>query len=90
MKKSKTTNRNLWSTTEDKVLVELVKTSKNISQAMGFASTQLGRTKGACYQRYDKISKRSETNTERRTNPRRFEFNIKSYSIKNGKLIVTI
>lgn len=90
MKKSKSSNRNLWSKAENKLLVDLIKSADTITEGISNASTQLGRTKGACAQHYYKNVTRTETNTERRGNPRKFEFNIKSYSIKNGKLIVTI
>jgi len=89
--KKKVTNRNMWSTTENQTLIEYAGNHETIVQGIREASKKLGRSFAACNQHYYKnLKTNKESKIVKRTDAKRFEFKIKSFAIKNGRLVVTI
>ena len=90
-------NRNLWTKDEDNLILECIKKEKSIKAGLRAASSKLGRSFAASNQRYYKIllgrlkeTKQNSTQETVKKESMTFEFTIKSYTIKDGKLIVTI
>ena len=90
MKKSKT-NRNAWSQEEIQLLVNTVNTASKKAKGFMQASAKLGRSAMACSVKYYSIADSvPQKNTKMHSTNSTLSFKIKSWSIKDGELIVQI
>lgn len=90
MKKSKT-NRNAWSQEEIQLLVNTVNTASKRTKGFMQASAKLGRSAMACSVKYyDVVNSVPAKNAKMHSTNSTLSFKIKSWSIKDGELIVEI
>ena len=84
----KRTNRNAWSKEELQVLQTSVTNSKSVSKGIAQASKKLGRSAGACTQKY--YSAFYSKNSTKFEGSSQFKFKIKSLIIKDGYVSIQV